>query len=352
MNTKQQEVFQHQATAKTSGGPRLVLSTYRPALSQARVRRRIKEALNEFLPYYRGRERQIHQEYLERFFGKHQNDMYGWMRANLLREVRAFSVPAKRATTYVVYKDGFDKLWKLMYGTAFNYAPERANQIRPVMEPYITGVKELPLFQKHEGGRIYGPHQYLERDVRSILLPACYDYDIQAAMPTLVLQSTGSDWGDNYKLWRMYLGNRKQYREDLAKEYDLTIAQAKEVFQLLFSGAMFNGSRYGIGGILGPNKVKKALKDPWLLGLKNEAHTCWCRVGIPSKRGPERFAYYEQLEQQIMLVVYQHLHDKGDRYWPFHDGFTMITGKADVVELRKLVKEQTGYSVIFEEKQL
>jgi hypothetical protein len=121
---------------------------------------------------------------------------------------------------------------------------------------------------------------------------------------------------------------------------------------LLFSGAQFNGSRYGIGAVLEFNRLQKAMKDPRLNALKDEAQNCWRILNLPSKRGPERFAYYEQLEQKVMLVVYKRMHEARERFWPFHDGFTMITGKADVLELSTLVKAETGYSVIFEEKQL
>ena len=147
---------------------RLVVSTYSPDLRQKRVQNRIIEALEHFLPYYQsGRELQLSTKVLEQYFGSHAKPMYTWMRANLLLEVRSHSSWSARATTYQVKQSGFKKLWNLVHDRSFDYATERARQVEPVFRPYIDG-EPLPLHQTVEGGRLYGPHQHLEKSVSCI----------------------------------------------------------------------------------------------------------------------------------------------------------------------------------------
>lgn len=327
-------------------------ANYKPDVKQKRVRDRIKNSLARFLYAYRGREMQLHRDRLEESFGSHGNRMYFWLKSRLLVNVRGHSAEAGRATTYIVNQDGFDNLWKLVHREAFNFAEQRAKQLAPELQPYFDGSKVLPLHSTVEGGRLYGPHLKMERDVKAILLAGCWDYDIQVAMPTLVLQSVPG-WQQKYPFWHRYLGNRKHYRQQLAQEYGCTSEQAKEVFQFLFSGATFNGSRHGVGKVLNHQQLKKAMSDPWLWGLYKQAQDMWCSLGLRSSRGPERFRYYEAIEQSVMQILYSRLNQKGIRFWPFHDGFTVISGeRPDVHELRAAVREKTGFMIMLEEKQL
>lgn len=324
---------------------------YSPDLKQRRVRDRIETNLDRFLFAYRGKEMQLHRDSLEETFGSHGNKMFGWLRARLLTNVRGHSVEASRSTTYTVNQDGFDDLWRLIHKEAFNYAEQRAKQLAPVLQPYFDGSVPLPLHNTTEGGRLYGPHLQMERDVKAILMQGCWDYDIQAAMPTLVLQSI-PDWEQKFRLWRKYLGDRQYFRAKLMSDQRCSAEQAKQVFQFLFSGATFNGSRHGVGSVFTPQQTKAAMNDPWLWGLYQEARAAWSEVGCASSRGPDRFKHYEQLEQQVMRAVYGHLESKSVRYWPFHDGFTLLDDKTSTAELRQTVLDETGYSVIFDEKQL
>jgi hypothetical protein len=335
---------------------RLVVSRYSPDLRQKRVQTRIIEALEHFLPHYlSGRELQLSTKVLEQYFGSHAKPMYTWMRANLLIDVRGHSSWASRATTYTVKQSGFKKLWNLVHDRSFDYARERARQVEPDFRPYIDG-EPLPLHQTVEGGRLYGPHQHLEKSVRAVLLRGCYDYDVQAAMPTLVLQSVSKDWRQDFPLWAKYLGSRVQFRELMAERYNISIAQAKELFQGLFDLRTFNGSRSGISVIIGVEKCKKAMEDEFLAGLRSEAIRAWKTVDL-AKRGDggARFAYYEQLEQAVMTAIYRAAEANGVRFWPFHDGLTLLEpGKRikDLDRMSQFVQEETGYLIQLDERLL
>jgi hypothetical protein len=334
----------------------LSLSTYQPDLRQKRVQKRILDALEHFLPYYlSGRELQLSTKVLEGYFGSHGNEMFNWMRRNLLTEVRSYSTWDGRAITYKVNQRGFDKLWVLVHHRTFDFATERARQVEPVFRPYIEG-DPLPLHQTVEGGRLYGAHQTLEKCVRAVLLKGRSDYDIQAAMPTLVLQSVSDDWLKDFPNWAKYLGSRAAFRELLAERYGITVNQAKELFQGLFDLRTFNGSRSGIGEIIGAEKCKKAMSDEFLVRLRDEATLAWAAADLEKRTdGRKRFAYYEQLEQQVMKAIYDIATANGVRYWPFHDGFTLLEkGKriSDLERFARVVREMTGYMILLDEKLL
>lgn len=199
--------------------------------------------------------------------------MFRWLKAHLLCETRSYHASARRATSYVVNRPGYDSLFAKIHGRALNYDVERARQLEPEFRPYLDGTRPIPLTQKIDGGRLYGEHQWkLERDVRRILLKGRWDYDIAVAMPCLMIQATGGL--EKYPAWSKYIGNRNYYRQKLASDYKVSVADAKEVFQLLFSLATFNGWSEGVGKVLGPLKTKRALKDAFLQKLHRAAEAC------------------------------------------------------------------------------
>jgi hypothetical protein len=192
--------------------------------------------------------------------------------------------------------------------------------------------------------------------VRAVLLANRYDYDIQAAMPTLVLQSVSKDWRQDFPKWAMYLGSRIHFREKVAAEYGISVSQAKGLFQGLFDLRTFNGLRSGISELIGIEKCKRAMADEFLSGLRKEAVRAWKAVGLEKRTdGAERFAYYEQIEQTVMHAIFDAANAHGVRFWPFHDGFTLLeVGKRirDLDAMSRFVKDQTGYSSLLEQTRL
>lgn len=337
---------------------KLTLSIYKPALNRKDVRLKVELALEQFLQFYRSQEeRTLSVPQLEEWFGKHQNALYKWLRANLLTEVRSYSVIKARAITYQVSQRGFDKTWALLHGQSFEYKTERARQVEPLFRPFLASDDPAGLaLPKIEGGRLYwGAAQTVEKEVRAIILKGNYDYDIQAAMPTLVLQSIaareGLDWREAFPAWARYLGNRAAYRESLAQRLNITAKQAKAIFQGLFDLRKFNLGQRGIVEIIGREKTKKAKEDPILKALADEAFDAWSRLGLQND-GNARFQYYEREEQKVMSVIYEAARTGGIRFLPFHDGLTLLDGRriADLDGLRALIFEKTGYDVLIEEK--
>jgi len=346
-------------SSSSKAGAGLKLTIYQPALNRKDVRKRIEAALEHFLPYYAsGRELTLSVKQLEKHFGFHTKPLYNWLRRNLLVEVRSYSVVAARAITYKVNQQGFSKVWLRLHGRTFNYAPERARQVEPFFRPFIDGA-ELPLHQTVEGGRVYGAHQTLEKPVRAILLKGNFDYDIQVAMPTLVLQSVamtaGLSWRAAFPTWANYLGSRAIFRGNLAERLNITVQQAKEVFQGMFDLRKFDGGRGGISSVIGVEQCKKAMNDATLVKLRAEAVAAWKLVDLHGKSdGAGRFAYYEQIEQQVMNQIYDIATEHNIRYWPFHDGFTLLDGRriVDRAAFCSLIQDRTGMMILLDETRL
>lgn len=337
---------------------KLKLSIYKPAFNRKDVRRRVELALEHYLAYYRTQKEMTWSvPQLEKWFGKHQNDMFKWLKANLLREVRSYSVQQGRAITYVLNQTGFDKVWLQLHGHAFDYATERARQVEPLFRPYLDADHPLGMaLPKIEGGRLYWTGQNVEKVVRRVILKGSYDYDIQAAMPTLVLQSVaareGLNWREAFPTWARYLGSRKAFRESLADRLNITYAQAKDVCQGMFDLRTFTAGRKGVSELIGREKMGKAKDDLFLKALRAEALRAWGIVGLSGRDdGTARFRYYEQVEQYVMQAVYETVSEAGIRCLPFHDGLTLLDGRAiaDLDRFQRLIRDKTGFNVLLEE---
>jgi hypothetical protein len=125
----------------------------------------------------------------------------------------------------------------------------------------------------------------------------------------------------------------------VADKYSISTGQAKELFQGLFDLRTFNGSRSGISMILGVEKCKKAMEDEFLAGLRSEAIRARKTVDL-AKRADDsaRFAYYEQLEQTVMSGIYRAATESGVRFWPFHDGLTLLEPGKRITDLNRMTR--------------
>jgi hypothetical protein len=284
--------------------------------------------------------------------GNWRSRTYPWLKDTLLITVRGHSIG--QATRYIVNQRAFINMWKLAHDQEFIYGRERARQWMPEVGKYISGEEEMPLDQKRPGGRLYAICQQIDRHTRSWLLPGRYDYDMRSAVVTLVVQY-GINERHDFPKWSMYLGNIDAYRKNLSEKYGISLANAKLVFQLLFYQATFNGSKAGIGEVVGPSKCKAMMEDELLIGLFEEAGRAWENLGVVERRGRSRFDFYEQIEQQVMSEIYAVLDQNGIRYWPFHDGFTLLQEGQQMGDMQKLtdfLRQKTGYVVMFSEKVL
>lgn len=219
--------------------------------------------------------------------------------------------------------------------------------------------RQIGRLRPSRGSRGHGAHQTLEKPVRTILLKGNFDYDIQVAMPTLVLQSVaktaGLSWRAAFPTWANYLGSRAIFRENLAQRLNITVQQAKEVFQGMFDLRKFDGGRGGISSVIGVEKCKKAMNDATLVKLRAEAVAAWKLVDLHGKSdGAGRFAYYEQIEQQVMNQIYDIATEHNIRYWPFHDGFTLLDGRRiiDRAAFCGLIQDRTGMMILLDETRL
>jgi hypothetical protein len=331
------------------------ISKFNEMTNTPRRRQIVLDVLENMVPYMRDPAQEFFWSYdflaTNLGFGNWRTKAYPWFKDMLLIEVKRPRF-GHTVTKYAVNHLAFNHLWKLVHGNEFIYGRERARQWMPVVGKYISGTEDMPLDQKKPGGRLYAICQQIDRDARVWLLPDRADYDMRSAVSTLIIQ-TGPNRFADFPRWSRYLSNINEYRRRISVEYSISLPLAKKVFQLLFMQAHFNGGQGGIGALVGSKKCKAMMKDEILVGLYEEAGRAWENLGQFEKEGSSRFNYYEQLEQQVMAEVYELLDKKDVSFWPFHDGFTLLTPGQRLGDMDKLVdhiKAKTGYIVEFSEK--
>jgi hypothetical protein len=331
------------------------VSKFKEMTNTPRRRQIVIDVLENMVPYMR----EPSQEYFWSYdflattlgFGNWRTKAYPWLKDMLLIEVRRPRF-GHSVTRYAINHLSFKHLWKLTHSTEFVYGRERARQWLPIVGKFINGEEQMELDQKKPGGRLYAICQQIDRDARSWLLPGRADYDMRSAVTTLVIQ-TAPNSPAFFPKWSRYLSNINEYRRRLSVDYSISLKNAKKVFQLLFMQAHFNGGQGGVGAVVGSKKCKAMMKDEILTGLYEEAGRGWENLGLVDKEGSSRFDYYEQLEQQVMTEIYEVLDKNGVAFWPFHDGFTLLTEGQQLGDLQKLtdhLKAKTGYVVEFSER--
>lgn len=241
-----------------------------------------------------------------------------------------------------------------------------------------------------------------KEDRNKILVPYGYkwDYDIEAAAPSLLLQyalRVGPELSEDLYVPKYFpalyrLINEKQtVREELqeflviadtpATEDKKEIKGTKKVKQLLHGILM--GGTVSISTKDHPNKIAPFLdnnKDrielcnrcPFIIQLKEELRYLWSqieehegktysnftkdgtkrdkplKVKFTSKR---KMASYLLLEAKVRNIFIDYLKEKNIKFYQIHDGYQCDT-QVDLDELEQLTLRSTGYRVRFSEEQV
>ena len=217
---------------------------------------------------------------------------------------------------------------------------------------------------KDKSGRLWGGTQSLSKATKQNLHAGygyAYEYDIEAAAPTLLLQLAKKNGFRLRKesLVEDYIQNRSLYRRLLAVKYNLDEKEVKETINALFAGARFNSSLSKVNA-----KAPKFKSDEFITRLKEEIAQIWKHIkptiGVRYKRdntletrisSRTKWSIYFQLERSILDVVREHLDETNNKAVLEHDGWT-TTKKLDTKQLIETIKLRTGYEIKLDEKEL
>lgn len=217
------------------------------------------------------------------------------------------------------------------------------------------------------GDRVYPWWALMKRDLRLELFVqehgVCYDYDLEAAKPTVTLQVWNTlmhekkpilmKHSDACKLpaWTALVSNRSEFREKFSREAGITLAQAKWVCQSVLNGGVASPLNQSYLDELGRDATMRVQDAPMYQALRADFQVFWKHLkelGIEFQgarsAGEVLSRLYNQIEDQIMNVIENEIQTP---IWYVHDGFMSAT-EIDVPALERAIAEKTKFSVKLE----
>ena len=254
----------------------------------------------------------------------------------------------------------------------------REKQAQTLFDQYQDQITTGDFVMKTHGNREYHALQNIPRDIRARKFAEkgyCYDYDIETAAPTLLLQRAKMPPSITEPNKRQltkptlvidyFLENKVEIRNIIAQDCGIDYNQAKKVITALFQGAILScwHTNRIYRDTLNYNTIAlEALKaHPLILALREEIRLMWNvldhdferstyrdKNGITKTKrisGKQKVNKYQELELEIMTQVKRYMRDQiSVRFISEHDGWK-TTSPIDVFELRQLIKQRTGYVI-------
>lgn len=212
------------------------------------------------------------------------------------------------------------------------------------------------------GDRVYPWWALMPSDIRKELFVLehgkGFDYDIEAAKPTVTLQAWEKLFPEApvLKTWRRLVNDRKTFRQELADAAGITEDQAKFVCQVVLNGSWASPvSKNGICERIGEAGTRRVMESKLYQNLRADFKIFWDYLKdsgtIPAglEVGAACSRFYNQIEDEIMNVVAEEL--KTQDVWFIHDGF-MTSTEINRTALQEVVKFKTGYDIRFDQTDL
>jgi hypothetical protein len=215
--------------------------------------------------------------------------------------------------------------------------------------------------------RLYNPIQNITRRIRQPLLANRgyrYNYDIEAAAPTVLLQRAQQiDPDVNFPALENYVLNRSVVRQQLAKSCEISQTQVKFVINAMLQGAVI--SCYEHGKIFQElhsdyDAVKRLQHNDQIQAIKQDIRVLWSilRQDLPERHitlksgktrrarlnGRDKSGYYRAIESQVGKVIQKALRKHKIKFLWIHDGWA-CDGIIDPRALETQVRRSTGYTI-------
>lgn len=359
----------------------LTLSDYRPNWNEPRIRARTLDVLAWCEQKLIGtkRPKPIHSKEIRKVFGNtDQHGLAQWLRANLLSRVSTRFEPNKFLCLYSLNQAGYERVYRLI-GLPM---PDKIDVLREKFADVLAGG---PVEYSDKGSRRYHEFQNVPREDRKAVCDGWWDYDIETAAPSLVLQYATAYFLERERPAILYspdnpfpavarmVHDKAAVRQHVAELVGVDIATAKKLLMLVFSRAHpAPRSKNPLFSALGCDRVLlyKFLNDDFIKMLRRDVGRMWGfaflraqrdqtrlllagekPVKLPSKQGAKQSAIYRSLERKVMNVIESQLEVQGVVPFLIHDGF-MCRVRVDTETLIRAVKDQTGYEIRLSEAQL
>lgn len=217
-----------------------------------------------------------------------------------------------------------------------------------------------PVFEKEtfeyedKGNRYYNELQNIRSDIRAPLFASygyVFNYDIQNAYPTLVLQYVKQNCNLRKPLTALeqYVQNSDLVRNQLAQRLGVDPKTAKKLIIAKFNGASLS-PRGHFAQSLTRLQFHKLKRDPWFSQLCSDIQRAWQRIAQTQQkrtwRSHTRMQFYLELERSVMSVIRREFSKKNIPIFLEHDGWRS-KDYIDPYLLGLRVRTQTGFSVNF-----
>jgi hypothetical protein len=355
----------------------LVLSTYKPNFADPRVKARVRAVLDFCKPMlFQKKARKISSKDLTKTFGNQRNDLSARLRYKLLQQEGTYA-PGKHSFSYSLKRDGYEEL-----AAAIDYTvPSDADTARELYGSIASGA-EVPKYSKPPSGwRRYSGFQNLPKAMRAVVFKGWFDYDIEAAAPTLVYQLAcrihrqlyPAKTGTPYPSVLQLIEQKAEVRQHVAELTGLEFSAVKTLLAALFFQAPLAAhhmrATYRIVGF-DADVIDRLKADPFVTAFKRDVSAMWAAVltddtvnkgrsllrqgkVVPNaaSKSKQRMAVYARLERQAMDVMESVLAADGKVPLLMHDGF-MVRTRVDANRLVSAVLEQTGFRIKLSESQI
>lgn len=378
---------------------------YTPNLKDPRTQKRVKRAIafcNAFLSDTKPRGWST--RYIDKYFGQQQHDLSKWLRDKLLICTNdRWAKDSGICKEYIKNQIGMDALLKQINSYPI-VSQVRSNSINVSQIPNINSISVLQVTKDlineefgHElkskkfayedkANRLWHDLQRVKKEYKQEIFienGLTYQYDIECCAPTLIHQYSqqipqiihNNKWVqgpmDLYLFaLRRYLQDRKEVRNQIATEAEITYEQAKEIINALLMGAQLGLNKDSdIYKLLNGDKARiEFLKQhEYLKQLRDDIKICWDYIkptlpkrSVLTKSGKQRMlpisnkqkAYvYFDLERRVLNASRDYLDRTNNKYFLEHDGF-VCQKEINKDELSKWVYINTGFDIKLDKKLL
>jgi len=239
-----------------------------------------------------------------------------------------------------------------------------------IISSQTRGCKIPVLYHEVGTGRYHTNGSILQgyhKSVRYAALRGCYEYDLEAAHQNILVQLLDSE-GVSFKeldVVREYISNKAGIRISLAEELNTSVAIVKTIIQELTYGAkLYNHHTGAIYDTCSGDQqlIQRVIANPWLIKLATSfsiAHKHLVgddnkvinAVGIEvdsTKKAKDMAHILQGHERQILDSLIAHC-DTKDIALLLHDCVVFYKEQSPE-KLSRIVREETGFNLVFSEE--
>lgn len=330
---------------------------YQPNFNDPRVQSRIDQALIFIIKYATDQQTWFSCHELDKHLGNTRRGLGKYLKQQLLIVADPYYNPITGVCKkYVRNNTGIQFLKQAIGLQTVTLTAEQQEELN-------TGC----FVYEEKSNRCYNSIQYIPKQYRGSILANHgyqYQYDIEAAAPTLLIQRA-QRIDPNLVLVHLeyYTNNRSQVRKQIATNCDISQQQVKGIVNaILQGGALSTWHACKTFQILNYNKQSMQLvqADPLIQQLQSDIRAMWsilktifpkkyetCSTGlVRTKRlsARDKSGLYRELELEVSVVIKRLLKKQKIRHLWIHDGWCCdrIIDPADVTTQ---VRRATGYSL-------